>query len=84
LGAALILVDLAPVLGGALPTAALPGRMLARWVPPLTLDNMEGLALRRQGDRFFIYLISDDNLNSLQRTVLMKFEIDRAALAPGA
>jgi hypothetical protein len=75
-GAALTLVDLAPVLSS--PDAApavLPGKLLARWEPPVTLDNMEGLALRRVGGRTFLYMISDDNLNALQRTLLMKFEL---------
>jgi hypothetical protein len=42
---------------------------------PMTLDNMEGLAIRRDGNRAFIYLVSDDNFSPLQRTLLMKFEI---------
>jgi len=77
-GAALSIVDLAPALAGA--GGTLPARLLARWEPPLTLDNMEGLALRREGGRLFVYLVSDDNLNSLQRTLLMKFELDLNAL----
>jgi hypothetical protein len=72
--AALSLIDLAPALE-ATPTASLPARLLARWQVPATLDNMEGLALRREGDRLLLYIVSDDNLNSLQRTVLMKFEL---------
>jgi hypothetical protein len=71
---AVSLVDLAPALAGAPAAKPLPIRVLARWKPPLTLDNMEGIAVRREGDRLFVYLISDDNLNSLQRTILMKFE----------
>ena len=72
--AALTLVDLAPALAGDV-TTALPEQLLARLEPPLTFDNMEGLALRRQGERTFVYLVSDDNLNRLQRTLLMKFEL---------
>jgi hypothetical protein len=78
-GAALTLVDLGPALGPA-PPATLPARLLARWEPPVTIDNMEGLAIRRSGGRTFVYLVSDDNLNSLQRTILMKFELDLNAL----
>ncbi len=74
-GAALSLVDLAPALKASRPGAALPTRVLARFDPPLTYDNMEGLAIRRSGGRTFIYLISDDNFNSMQRTLLMKFEL---------
>lgn len=73
-GAALSLVDLAPALL-ATPATPLPAQLLARWQAPVTLDNMEGLALHRIGDRLFLYIVSDDNLSSLQRTVLMKFEL---------
>jgi hypothetical protein len=76
-GAALTLVDLAPALAGA-PAAALNGQLLARWSPPLLMDNMEGLALVQGGGRLFIYLISDDNFSGLQRTLLMKFELPSA------
>jgi len=48
---------------------------VARLAVPLTVDNMEGIALRRDGDRTFIYLVSDDNFNPLQRTILLKFEL---------
>lgn len=80
--AAISLVDLAPALAGA-PASAIAGapastplplRILARWKPPVTLDNMEGLAIRRENGRLFVHVISDDNLNGLQRTILMKFE----------
>ncbi len=71
--AALTLVDLAPALAG--DATPLPQTLLARLEAPQTFDNMEGLALRRQGGRTFIYLASDDNLNRLQRTLLMKFEL---------
>ncbi|WP_426167642.1 esterase-like activity of phytase family protein [Sandarakinorhabdus sp. DWP1-3-1] len=70
----LTLIDLAPALAGEV-TAPLPARELARLVPPLTLDNMEGLAIRRSGGRTFLYMVSDDNLSGLQKTVLMKFEL---------
>ena len=46
--------------------------------PPMTLDNMEGLAYRAVGARKFLYLISDDNFSPSQRTLLMKFEIIEA------
>jgi hypothetical protein len=75
-GAALTLVDLAPALGGkARADMVLKAELLAKWQPPLTLDNMEGLALVRQNGRTFLYIVSDDNLNPLQRSVLIKFEL---------
>lgn len=52
-------------------------REIARFAPPLTVDNMEGIAVRRSGLRTFVYLISDDNQNKAQRTLLLKFELIR-------
>ncbi|MEM7665981.1 MAG: esterase-like activity of phytase family protein [Pseudomonadota bacterium] len=43
--------------------------------PPLTVDNFEGLAVREEGKRTFLYIVSDDNFSSNQRTLLMKFEV---------
>lgn len=44
-----------------------------------TLDNMEGLAIRMEGEgearRMRFYLISDDNFLRLQRTLLIQFEL---------
>lgn len=48
---------------------------IARLEAPLAADNMEGLAIRREGGRTFIYLVSDDNFSPLERIVLMKFEL---------
>jgi hypothetical protein len=73
-GAALSLVDLAPAFKDAA-AAPLPAQLLARWQAPVALDNMEGLAIRREGARVFAYIVSDDNFSSLQRTLLMKFEL---------
>jgi len=50
-------------------------RTLAVLRPPLTLDNMEGLAVREEAGRTFLYLVSDDNFSSRQRTLLLKVEI---------
>ena len=74
-GAAIAIVDLAPALTGIVPVSPLPMQVLARWQPPVTLDNMEGIAIRRSGARTFVYVVSDDNFNALQRTLLMKFEL---------
>lgn len=48
---------------------------IARLAHPLVVDNMEGLAIRKEGDRTFLYLVSDDNFMALQRTLLLKFEL---------
>jgi hypothetical protein len=50
-------------------------REIARFAPPLAVDNMEGIAVRAEGARRFVYLVSDNNFNPLQRTLLLKFEL---------
>lgn len=57
------------------PGATVEGREVARLAPPLTVDNMEGIAVRHDGARTFVYLISDDNQSKAQRTLLLKFEL---------
>lgn len=48
---------------------------LARISPPYTVDNMEGIAaLRNRDGSIRLYLVSDDNLNKIQRTVLLAFD----------
>lgn len=48
---------------------------LATLRPPLSVDNFEGLAVREEEGRTFLYIVSDDNFSSSQRTLLMKFEV---------
>ena len=55
--------------------AVMKGEEIARLAPPLTVDNMEGMALVQERGRTFIYLISDDNFKAFQRTMLLKFEV---------
>ena len=74
-GAAISLLDLAPLFADP-PGRRLPARLLAQWQAPVLLDNMEGLAVVREGERLFVYVVSDDNLLSLQKTLLMKFALD--------
>jgi hypothetical protein len=59
-------------------------RDVARLAPPFSVDNMEGLAVRAEGARRFVYLVSDNNFNPLQRTILLKFELLPEASAPRA
>lgn len=48
--------------------------------PPLSVDNMEGIAVRKGDAReTLVYLVSDNNYSGYQRTLLMMFE-----LAPSA
>ncbi len=50
-------------------------RQIAMLGWPLSIDNMEAVAVRHSGDRTFVYIASDDNFSPLQRTLLLKFEL---------
>lgn len=56
--------------------AVVEGRRVARLAPPLTVDNMEALAVTREGDATILWVASDDNFSSVQRTLLMRFRLD--------
>ena len=58
------------------PGATLQSREIARLLPPLTIDNFEGVAawLGPRGETL-IALLSDDNFSPLQRTLLLVFEL---------
>ncbi|MEM1196966.1 MAG: peptidylprolyl isomerase [Pseudomonadota bacterium] len=63
---------------------------LALFNAPLTRDNFEGLALREEFGKRYLYLASDDNFTNCyerdragcQHTLLMKFEIKSEARPP--
>jgi hypothetical protein len=58
------------------PRRRVEGRALAVLEPPLTTENFEGISVRRgEGREALIYMISDDNFNPLQRTILMMFAV---------
>ena len=58
------------------PGARLRGAEIAHLEPPLIVDNFEGLAVHRDPrGRTVLYLVSDDNYNPLQRTLLLMFEL---------
>lgn len=58
------------------PGAHLGGTVIAELQSPLVVDNFEGIEARKDADgRTLIYLISDDNHNPLQRTLLLMFEL---------
>ena len=61
-----------------LPGADLNPDLVAEFRAPVAVDNFEGIAVR-QGPRgeTLIYIISDDNFNPLQRTLLMMFELTK-------
>jgi hypothetical protein len=58
------------------PDARLRGEEVARLAPPLSIDNFEALAVRRGADgSALVYLMSDDNRNLFQRTLLLQFRL---------
>jgi len=59
------------------PGATLEGEVLAELGPPMIYDNMEGIAAQAEpGGGVRIYVISDDNFNVAQRTLLMSFWLE--------
>ena len=58
-------------------SAVLKGELLARFAPPFTVDNFEGVAVARDRDgTTLVYILSDDNFHFLQRTLLLLFRLD--------
>jgi hypothetical protein len=57
------------------PGAVLVGEELARLAPPLSVDNMEGIAVTQEAGKTIVWIISDDNFSPLERTLLMKFAL---------
>jgi hypothetical protein len=55
--------------------AIVRGKVIATLAAPLLVDNMEGIAVSQSGNETLIWLISDNNFNVLQRTLLMKFRL---------
>jgi hypothetical protein len=61
------------------PGVRLEAETLAEFAPPLTLDNFEGIAAHRAADGTTrITLLSDDNFNAFQRTLIVQFEVVEA------
>jgi hypothetical protein len=55
--------------------AIVSGEAIATLEPPLLVDNMEGLTITQDQGRTIVWLISDNNFNAIQRTLLMKFAL---------
>lgn len=70
--AALSLVDRTTITRGAL----VQGREIARLASPLTVDNMEALAVTREAGDTILWIASDDNFSAIQRTLLLKFRLE--------
>jgi hypothetical protein len=55
------------------PGGKLSGRELLRIEQPLVVENFEGLAVQQTPKGTMIYLVSDDNYNPFQQTLLLQF-----------
>ena len=51
------------------------GPVLIELKLPGTTDNFEGIAAERRGDRTRLYILSDDNFNAVQRTLMLAFDV---------
>ena len=59
--------------------ALLDGPVILQASNRYSIDNMEGIATRTANDgKQLVYLMSDDNFNPLQRTLLLQFEMTGA------
>ncbi len=59
------------------PGAMLDGPVIAHFRRPFIVDNFEGLAVRTGPDGATrVYIVSDDNFQPLQRTLLLMFALD--------
>lgn len=50
-------------------------KVIATLKPPLLVDNLEGITLSEEDGKTIIWMISDNNFNIFQRTILMKFAL---------
>lgn len=60
---------------GIVPGARLQAETMADFKPPLVSDNFEGIAARAGDGETLLYLISDNNFKSFQRTLLLMFAL---------
>jgi hypothetical protein len=60
--------------------AVVRGQPIAQLVAPLINDNFEGVAVTRERGTTILWLVSDDNQSILQRSLLLKFRLDPAAM----
>lgn len=57
--------------------AVVTGREIARFAGPVLHDNFEALAAVREGQDTILWIASDDNQLFLQRSLLLKFRLNR-------
>ncbi|MBV1797201.1 esterase-like activity of phytase family protein [Siccirubricoccus sp. G192] len=65
----------APQLRAAAPGAVLEGEVILRLSRPVPPENYEAVGVARHGGRTLVALLSDDNENMLQRTLLLLFAL---------
>ncbi|WP_179640889.1 esterase-like activity of phytase family protein [Sphingomonas guangdongensis] len=73
--AKLMVVERAAIRAG----ARVEGREIATFAPPVLHDNLEGLAITREGGNTIVWIASDDNTSRWQRTLLLKFRLRAGA-----
>lgn len=57
------------------PMAVVMGREIAAFTGPVIHDNFEGVAVQQEQDGTHIWIVSDDNQSSFQRTLLLEFRL---------
>jgi hypothetical protein len=57
------------------PGASVDGAVIFESDASHQIDNMEGLAVHREGDETILTLISDNNFNFFQRTIMLEFAL---------
>jgi hypothetical protein len=73
--AKLAIVDVAEITRN----AVVSGDVHATLAAPLLVDNMEGIAITQDNGGTIVWLVSDNNFNIWQRTLLMKFRLSERA-----
>lgn len=66
---------------GLTPGATLVARPIARLADDALAENYEGMTVQADGEPLSLWLVSDNNQNDWQRTLLLHFRIDPAVLA---
>jgi hypothetical protein len=64
------------------PGALVVPKVIATLEPPFPVDNMEGIAVEREGGKTIVWIISDDNFLIVQRSLLLKFEFSEPRASP--
>lgn len=57
------------------PGRRIEGALIFESDPSQQIDNMEGLAVHREGPDVVLTMVSDDNFNGIQRTLLLEFAL---------